>query len=187
MDSIVHFTSESALISILKSKYLYDQIDRKTRGIALSGEGVNNRVTLSAYDENVELSNMYEATGVYFRLWLDDLQPFPPHSQSLIGIELSIDVLQTVVWHLNTCENNGFVIRDGKAPWGDCENEIQTLHDLRDVNLADYHRYGHGYELVIEKSVDIQDFLIAVHFNDEKTYGMMKGLINDLGYDAVLH
>ena len=184
-DSIIHFTSEDSLIKILKSKWLYNQIDRQRNTVCSVGEGNLNRIAISAH-ANIKPDHKYEAIGVYFRLWLNNTKFFPKYKESSIGLELSTNILNNVRWHLNTCENNGFVIKNNKAPWGDCENDIYTLYDLDSVDINDYNIYGYGYELIIEESINIGESLLTIYFNDEKTYELMKEIVNNLGYNAVL-
>jgi len=129
---LIHSTKVEFLAGILDSGYILSNIERRQNDIASVNEGSAVRTICDPY-ANLN-SSCDEAYGVYFRLSMYGKIEIKKR-KALCSLILSPKCLNETLWHINTCENNGFIILDGKAPFGDCEKSIFTIAPKKVVSL----------------------------------------------------
>jgi hypothetical protein len=149
---IVHATSLRNLPKILRYGYLYTQPSRQKlqETNLVIGEGDSSRKLCShtATLDELKSSKCEESVGVYFRVYptLESI-PEPKRNQALIVLDAAI--LQHYKWHINYCENNGFLIREGEnAYFGDEDKDCPPSEighiDLSKIDSDDSEILVHG-------------------------------------------
>jgi hypothetical protein len=190
---LVHNTAAKYLSAILDTGYILSNVDRRRNDIASVNEGNSFRTICDPYITPGKECD--EAFGVYCRLSMYGKMELS-HNPSVCGIVISPAFLDKTSWHINTCENNGFVILDGKAPFGDCKKSIFTIapervaallpasmmhqiHPLDALTPELYTRIKSSIEVVVASSIPLH-YVEKIYFADpicaakhEKRLGVM--------------
>jgi hypothetical protein len=139
---LLHATKEDILNTILDSGVLLTNIERKEMGIVSQGEGNIKRELCHPYKLEGEIPKKCSETyGVYMRLFMygkrffnTNVSPFKKE-KNYCGLVLSPSCLDGTMWHINTCENNGFIIVDGKTGFGDCDTPAVTIAPQQVIDI----------------------------------------------------
>jgi hypothetical protein len=157
MDKIelVHYTNISNLPKILEIGKILDQRDRVKYSNIKEGEGSFERKLCDPTIEKVDIDKCDEAYGVFFRVHVKNTKFILPR-RNQVAIVFKGEILRNKSWHLNYCENNGFLVRDNYVPFG---NEDATCPDscnkIKDINLSSID--PKDSEIIIYKSVSINN------------------------------
>ena len=190
---LIHSTPIFSLKKIIDSGMLYDSGELIKRKIFENGgEGnISARNCCNPYlypfQEQIP-KDCNEACGTYFRLFLEGT-PLPKIHRGKCLISFSTQILceDGVEWHINTCENNGFLISRGVAEYGDCDSNQRTIlkRDISSLTLDEYNRTYQDMELVITQSVPI-DYILTVYFGNLKDLDENEEFLRRYGIRATL-
>jgi hypothetical protein len=136
---IVHATPLRNLSKILRYGYLYTQPSRKKlqeTNLAIGEGDVSRKLCphTTTLDE-IKSSGCEESIGVYFRVYptLESI-PEPKRNQALIILHASI--LTHYKWHINYCENNGFIIQEGENAYFGDEDKVCPPSEIGHIDLS---------------------------------------------------
>ena len=182
---LIHSTSLAALKLIVEGGILYHSGELIKRQIFIQGgEGnISRRQCCNPYDYPTQESIpswCLEACATYFRL-LTQGTPIPKPRPGKCILRFSTVILceDEFTWHLNTMENNGFLISANSAHYGeDSDIYSRTLlkKDIGMINESDFSKQLGGNEVVITNNVPV-DYLVAVYFGSEKDYNQNKDFL----------
>jgi hypothetical protein len=190
---IIHSTAIVSLQKIVESGILYDSGELIKRRIFESGGEGNIAVRkccnpyLYTLQEQIPKS-CDEACATYFRLLLEDT-PLPGIHKGKCLISFSTQILceDDVEWHINTCENNGFLISGGIAYYGDCYPNQRTIlkRNIATFTRDEYNRTMKDMELVITQSVPIE-YILTVYFGNQTDFDDNREFLRRYGIKATL-
>jgi hypothetical protein len=187
---LLHATKEEFLSSLLESGNLMSNIERREKGLVNIGEGYANRTICHPYYTDIP-QKCTETYGVYLRLFMygnkffnTDIYPFKKE-RNYCGLVFSPKCLDGTLWHINTCENNGFIILDGNAEYGDCEKDFSitiapqqvidilpktTITQIKPIETLTsdfYEQVKYTTEVVVLNSIDLKHLEKIYFMNPE--------------------
>lgn len=159
---IIHETSISSLLKILKANELFKSSKIKELGLDTSQGSANRRLSdnprISLIDSN--FSDKYdEVDGVYFRL-LNINTPIKTNYGGECVLIFSKDILESYKFVINTEENFGFCIaEDGVVSEAQFSGEEgMTITTLKNLDLlTKYHFNPYSSEILILDNVRLGD------------------------------
>ena len=176
---LIHSTTIESMLRIVDNGILYDSGELIKRQIFMAGgEGnLSKRKCCNPYDYPIQEdipSWCLEACATYFRLLRNETPiPKPKAGKCILRFSTVILCKEGVEWHINTMENNGFLISNNSAYYGH-HSEIPSRTLLKkDINLIGPSDFSKNLEVVITSSVPT-DYLLAVYFGSEKDYNENK-------------
>ena len=162
---IYHKTSKDALKNIIKSKYLYNQDDRKKFNITNIGEGNSNR---SIADSDISLKyELYwheynEAKGVYFRPYLNDIK-LKNDNECIIVLDFEKLYKNNFTFLINTKENNGFYFtKPGYEASSPFSGDNGISYDKSNFEECELEELYVGSEIIIKESIYISPYLVCI-------------------------
>jgi len=208
---LLHGTKEGFLDSLLESGHLLSNIERREKGLYNVGEGNANRTICHPYKADIP-QKCTETYGVYLRLFMygnkffnTDVYPFKKE-RNYCGLVLSPKCLDGTLWHINTCENNGFIILDGNAEYGDCDKSlsltiapkqvIDILHEtaidhIKPVEILTpefYDEVKSTTEVVVLNSIDLKHLEKIYFMNPEHLDKYREKLDKmNISYELITH
>src|SRR3989344_5395917 len=102
---LIHQTCQKNWKSIKKVGKLVIQSERTHINYVPCEGGLQRKICQPEADINKE--DCHEAVGIYFRLWLRS-EPLITSGKDQVILVFDPVLLNSVPWHINLCENNGF-------------------------------------------------------------------------------
>jgi hypothetical protein len=162
---IYHRTKIEYLDNIIKTKYIYNQVDRKKYEIYNINEGHNNRKYGHA---NISLKykkywqELDEAYGIFFRPYLDKPKLKINECAIILDFQQIINN-NSIKYNINSTENNGFYLDkpgyERMAPYGGEYGITYNSTNIKTCKLTDLNIDS---EILLQDSIYITPYLIDI-------------------------
>lgn len=206
---LLHATKAENLLSILTNGSLLSSKEREEQGILAQGEGTLKRIRCHPYHVDIP-QKCSETYGVYMRLFMygdkffnTNVFPFKKEN-NYCGLVFSSECLNGTLWHINTCENNGFIIMNGNAEYGGCDEDLSyTIAPPQVIDILPesiksqiqspsiltkefYDKVKRTTEVIVLESIDIKKYLKKIYFMNPEHMEQFKSKLDEMGIEYEL-
>ena len=167
---VYHKTKYSSYLDILRTKHLYNQIDRKKNGITYHNEGSSDR-KFAKSDTALKYKTYWkdydEALGVYFRPYKDKIRL--QTGEVAIILDFCKLVEKGFTWNVNTVENNGFYLtKPGIEAEGPYSGYTGITYNSSNWKQCKLENLNDSSEILIEESIYITPYLVDIIIKTEE-------------------